>query len=79
MLATLIIKNDSAQSRNFLAHARTLPYVDVVEERRRFKPEVEEALRKSEQGEDLVACENLDDMFAKLGLKYAKTRIRKTI
>lgn len=76
-MTTLQVKSNSAQSRKFLEYASTLPYVKVVETQRRFKPEVEEALRASERGEGLTYCEDLDDMFKKLGLKYAKTRISK--
>ena len=50
-MTTLIVKGKSAQARQFLEFARTLPCVEVVEERQqRFKPEVEETLRKSERG-----------------------------
>ena len=67
-MTTLIVKGKSAQARQFLEFARTLPCVEVVEKKqRRFK----ETLRKSERREDLVICEDLNDMFNKLGLNYA--------
>ena len=54
-MTTLIVKGKSVQARRFLEFARTLSCVEVVEEKQqRFKPEVEEALRKSEHREDLV-------------------------
>ena len=69
-MTTLIVKGKSMQALNFLEFARSLPYVEVAEEkRRRFKPEVEEALRKSERWEDVVICKDADDMFKKLGIR----------
>ena len=72
-MPTLVIKTNSAQSRQFLEYARTLPYVDVVDEsyapQRRFKPEVEETLRKAERGEDLIVCKDAEDMFRQWGLR----------
>ena len=71
-MTTLIVKGRSSQSQQFLAYAKTLPYVDVLEENgqrmKRFKPEVEKALLKSECGEELTRCENIDEMFKQLGI-----------
>ena len=71
-MTTLIVRGRSAQSQQFLAYAKTLPYVDVLEDNnrkvKRFKPEVEDVLLKSEHGEDLIKCENLDEMFIQLGI-----------
>jgi len=78
-MTTLQVKSNSVQSRKFLEYASTLPYVTVVEEQRRFKPEVEKSLRESERGEGLTYCEDVDDLFNKLGLKYAKTRLQKQV
>jgi len=80
-MTTLVIRGNSAQSRSFLEYARTLPYVEVAEEgsehfTHKLKPEVENAILKSEREEELVVCENVDDMFEKLGLQYVKTRIQ---
>ena len=33
---------------------------------KRFKPEVEDALLKSEHGEDLIKCANLEDLIWRL-------------
>ena len=68
-MTTLIVKGKSMQALNFLEFARSLPYVEVAEEKqRRFKPEVEASLQKSLRGEDLVKCKDIDDMFKKLGI-----------
>lgn len=69
-MTTLIVKGKSAKSRQFLEFARTLPYVEVAEEKqRRLKPEIEASIRRSQQGlEDLVVCKDADDMFKRLGI-----------
>jgi len=67
-MTTLIIKNNNVHARHFIEYARSLPYVEVVEaETRRFKPEVEKALRDSKKGVGLVRCEDAQDMFKRLG------------
>ena len=57
-MTTLIIRSDSAQSRQFLEYARTLPYIDVVEEEmipeRTLKRLVERSIKKSMRGENLT-------------------------
>ena len=69
-MTTLVIRKNNIHSRKFLEYARSLPYVDVVEEKqRRFKPEVEESLQKSLRGEDLVRCKDAEDMFKQWGLR----------
>ena len=69
-MTTLIVKGKSMQALNFLEYARSLPYVEVAEEKqRRFKPEVEASLQKSLRGEDLVRCKNAEDMFKQWGLR----------
>lgn len=70
MLATLHIIKDSEQSRNFLAYARNLPYVEVVDkkERCRLKPEVEAELLRPDSEKGLVVCENVEEMFRQLGI-----------
>ena len=69
-MTTLIVKGKSAKAMRFLENARTLPFVEVEDKKqRRFKPEVEEALRKSERWEDVVICKDAEDMFKQLGLR----------
>jgi hypothetical protein len=72
-MTTLIVKDDSITSRQFLEYARTLPYIEVVEKidqsDKTLKPSVAKALRKSANGEGLVECKDADDMFQKLGLR----------
>jgi hypothetical protein len=41
-----------------------------VKPARRYKPEIEDALRKSERGEDLIAAKDTNDFFKQLGLRY---------
>jgi len=64
-----ICRVESKSKRLFV---RTLPYVDVVEENgkpvKKVKPAVSNALKKSEQGKDLIICKDADDMFKKLGI-----------
>ena len=69
-MTTLIVKGKSMQALNFLEFARSLPYVEVAEEKkRRLKPEIEAAILRSQQGlEDLIVCKDADDMFKKLGI-----------
>ena len=71
-MTTLVIRRDNIHSRKFLEYARSLPYVDVVENKkdsiRKFKPEVQEALLASEQGEGLVEYGSVDEMFKQLGI-----------
>ena len=71
-MTTLIIRNDSTQSRQFLEFACTLPYIDVVEEgiapERKLKPSVIRSIRRSMHGKDLIECENAEDMFGQLGI-----------
>ena len=71
-MTTLIIRKDNAQSRHFLAYARTLPYIDVVEEgkvpEKKLKPSVVRSIKRSMRGKDLIACENAEEMFRQLGI-----------
>jgi len=73
MMTTLIIKRDTTQSRQFLAFARTLSFVDIVEKNdtsaKKFKPAVERSLKKSVRGKDLVECTDAEDMFRQWGLR----------
>lgn len=60
-MATLVLKNNSLEAQQFLKFARTLPYIDVIEDDKDtvdvLKVSVAETLKKAEQGEDLVICE----------------------
>ena len=72
-MPTLIVRNDGPDARQFLAFAQTLPYVDVIEDitkhkKSTLKKSVINTLRKTEQGEDLVVCKNVDEMFEQLGI-----------
>jgi hypothetical protein len=68
-MTTLIINSREKQARQFLAFAQTLPYVEVIEPKTDIlKKSVAETLRKADHGEDLVVCQNADDMFGKLGI-----------
>jgi len=71
-MTTLIIRDHSSNSRQFLEFVRTLPYVDIVEENgkpiNKLKQVVSKTLRKSEQGKDLIKCKDAQDMFKKLGI-----------
>ncbi|MDR0694849.1 MAG: hypothetical protein LBF81_06090 [Prevotellaceae bacterium] len=71
-MITLVIKNNSSNAHQFLAFARTLPYVDVIEDIDTAEPQLKKsvaiALKKSEQGKDLNICKSADDMFTQLGI-----------
>ena len=71
-MTTIILKDNSSNAKQFLAFARTLPYVDIIEKpqntTKKFKKTVSDTLKKSEQGEDLVVCRNAEDMFTQLGI-----------
>lgn len=71
-MTTLIIKNNSSNAHQFLAFARTLPYVDIIEDTGTVKPVLKKsvavALKESEQGKDLNVCKNADDMFTQLSI-----------
>jgi hypothetical protein len=71
-MTTIVLKEDNVNARQFLEFARTLPYVEIIEEpqstAKPFKKAVSNALRKSEEGKELVTCRNIEDMFAKLGI-----------
>jgi hypothetical protein len=71
-MTTLVIKDDSLHAHQFLAFARTLPYIDIIENKEItnpcFKKSVTVALKKSEQGKNLTMCKNADDMFSQLGI-----------
>ena len=71
-MTTLLVRGNSSESQQFLEFAKTLPYIDVVEENgkpvKEVKRVVADALKKSEQGVDLTVCEDADDMFKKLGI-----------
>lgn len=71
-MATIVLKDNSSDAKQFLAFARTLPYVDIIEKpqhtAKKLKKAVSDALKKSEQGEDLVVCRNAEDMFTQLGI-----------
>jgi len=71
-MTTLVIKDNSLRAHQFLEFARTLPYIDIVEDSKirtqNVKKSVAATLSKSEQGKDLIACENANDMFRKLGI-----------
>jgi hypothetical protein len=74
-MATLIINDNNSKAQQFLKFVRTLPYVDIVEENdmpvKKVKRMVSKALKKSEQGKDLIICKDADDMFRKLGTYIA--------
>ena len=71
-MTTLIIRRNNIHSRKFLEYARSLPYIDIVENDknsiRKFKPEVQKALLASEQGEGLIEYGSVDEMFKQLGI-----------
>jgi cobyric acid synthase len=71
-MTTIVLKNNSSNAKQFLAFVRTLPYVDIIENRqdttKKFKKAVSAALKKSEEGKDLVLCRNAEDMFTRLGV-----------
>jgi PII-like signaling protein len=71
-MTTLVIKGNNIHSRKFLEYARSLPYIDVVDNNknsiRKFKPEVQEALLASERGEGLTEYGSVDEMFKQLGI-----------
>ncbi len=71
-MTTLVVKGNSLSARQFLEFVRTLPFVEVIEDkkepRKKMKQAVTNALKKSEQGEDLIECKDADDMFRKLGI-----------
>jgi len=71
-MTTLVVRRNNIHSRKFLEYARSLPYVDVVENDknsiRKFKPEVQEALKASERGDGLVEYGSVDEMFNQLGI-----------
>jgi hypothetical protein len=71
-MTTIVLKESNSHAKQFLEFVRTLPYVDIIEEPqstvKQFKSAVSNALKKSEQGKDLVVCRNAEDMFAKLGI-----------
>jgi hypothetical protein len=73
IMTTIALKESDLNANHFLLEfARTLPYVDIIEEPqstvKQFKSAVSSALKKSEQGKDLLVCRNAEDMFTKLGL-----------
>ena len=69
-MTTLVIKRNNIHSRKFLEYARSLPYIDVVENDknsiRKFKPKVQNALLASERGEGLIEYGSVDEMFEHL-------------
>jgi hypothetical protein len=70
-MATLIVKENSLKAQQFLEFVRTLSYVNIVEDKNpavKFKKSVANTLKKSEQGKELIECNNADDMFNKLGI-----------
>jgi hypothetical protein len=71
-MPTLIVKDNSLHAQQFLAFARTLPEMDVVDDSRTpdrtLKKSVLDTLKKTERGEELIVCKNADDMFKKLGI-----------
>ena len=70
-ITTILIKNDNTEdSIRFLEFARTLPYIEVIDEQTnpQFNPSVVETLKKSENNEDLIECKDANDMFNKLGI-----------
>jgi hypothetical protein len=72
-MTTLVLKNNSPEAQQFLRFARTLPYIDIIESDDKdtvniLKVSVAETLNKAEQGEDLIICENAEEMFKKLGI-----------
>ena len=72
-MPTLLVRNDDLDARQFLAFAQTLPYVNVIEDipkhkKATLKKSVINTLRKTEQGKELVVCENIDEMFVQLGI-----------
>jgi hypothetical protein len=71
-MTTLVLKNNSLDAKQFLRFARTLPYIDIIEDNKKVadipKISVIETLKKTECGEELVVCENADDLFKKLNI-----------
>jgi hypothetical protein len=71
-MTTIILKDNSSNAQQFLAFARTLPYIDIIEAApaptEHFKKSVADVLKKSEQGADLVECRDAEDMFHQLGI-----------
>jgi hypothetical protein len=72
IMTTLVLKNNSLGAQQFLKFARTLPYIDIIEDDKKttdvLRMSVVETLKKTEREEDLVVCENIDDLFEKLGI-----------
>ena len=72
IMATLIINDNNSSAQQFLRFASTLPYVAIVEgndiSEKKVKRVVSNALKKSEQGKDLIVCKDINDMFRKLGI-----------
>jgi hypothetical protein len=71
-MTTLVIKDDSLHAHQFLAFARTLPYIDIIEDKEiadcHLKKSVAVALKKSEEGKNLTICKSATDMFTQLGI-----------
>jgi hypothetical protein len=71
-MPTLIVKDSSIHAQQFLAFARTLPYIDFVDDVRKpartLKKSVMDTLKKTERGKELIVCEDANDMFNKLGI-----------
>jgi hypothetical protein len=69
-MTTIVLRDNNSNAKQFLEFIRTLPYVDIIEESpttgKKFKKAVSDALKKSEQGKDLVVCHDVEDMFTKL-------------
>ena len=69
---TLTINSKSAQARSFLQYAQSLPFVRVESDEcpickaadYRLRPDVIEGIERSARGEDRVAFNSLEEMFA---------------
>ncbi|MDR0866275.1 MAG: hypothetical protein LBO74_15280 [Candidatus Symbiothrix sp.] len=72
VMPTLVLKDNSLDALQFLQFARTLPYIDIIEDFEKavpgFKKSVADTLKKTEQGKELVVCKNAEDMFNKLDI-----------
>ncbi|MCL2039404.1 MAG: hypothetical protein FWG85_03130 [Bacteroidetes bacterium] len=69
-MTTILIKDNNVNAKQFLEFARTLPYVEIVNEHSipKYNAAVTETLIKSEIGEDLIECKDANDFFNKLGI-----------
>ena len=71
-MTTLMVRDRGSEAKQFLNYARTLPFVDVLDEKsdkpeKKLKPSVEAGIRKSMRGEGLTYHDSVDDMLKSMG------------